>query len=110
MLELDYSHHGATNEQTPSVDVGSVGLGVAYTLDITRWVPYLGLLAGGYRLPGEAGGWAAGFQIPLRLGYRIARKAIVGIQVRYHSLFTFASFDSRSYTTTFLRGEFVWGG
>lgn len=110
MLKLDLSHHGASTDGSPNTNVMSAGLGVAYTLDVTRWVPYAGLLAGGYRLTGDAALWAPGFQIPLGLDYRFDRHFSAGIQVRYHTLFTFAPFDSRSYATTFLRAEWVWGG
>ena len=79
MLELDVSHHGAGDDNTPSANVASLGLGAAYTLDITRWVPYLGFLAGGYRIP-ELSLWAPGFQIPLGLDYRFDRNVSVGVR------------------------------
>jgi len=103
MLDVGFSRHSET-------DVLCGALGAAYTLDVTRVVPYGGVLVGGYRLTGGVAN-ALGAQLALGVDYQLARSWAVGIEVKWHrSLWTWSNqIDSVSYATAFLRAEYVWG-
>lgn len=116
MIELDVTHHpsasvtlGPANaEKTFSLDtVASGGAGLAYTIDIARAVPYVGVLAAGYYL-GELSPMSPGGQLALGLDYQLERNWAVGAQVRLHTIFT-ADAGTIAYMTTFLRFEYIWG-
>lgn len=109
MLELSGSTHPVYIGY-PSLTVASGAVGVGYTLDVMRWVPYAGLLVGGYHFRGAnllEPQWKLGFQFALGLDYAISRSWAVGLQVRYH---TFSDDPlSAHYLTTFGRVEYMWG-
>ena len=104
LLEVDYSHHPSAHS-----DVWSSGLGVAYTLDVARIVPYAGLLVGGYKLTGDLSKTAPGGQIALGVDYQIDRHWAAGLQIRMHTIFASAPVGTLVYGTTFLRFEYLWG-
>jgi opacity protein-like surface antigen len=104
MLELDVTRHPGA-----SSTVLSGALGAAYTLDVTRWVPYAGLLGGVYHLSGDDATTAPGFQIALGLDYQFERNWGAGVQIRYHSIFASDPWGQVSYTTLFLRLQYSWG-
>jgi hypothetical protein len=91
--------------------VASAAVGAAYTLDVTRLVPYGGVLIGGYHLFADLPANALGVQGALGLDYGISRSWAVGLQVRFHkSLWTWSDAPGGfSYTTAFVRAEYVWG-
>jgi opacity protein-like surface antigen len=105
MLELDVTRQPGDAATT----VLSGALGAAYTLDVTRWVPYAGLLGGVYHLSGDYSQTAPGFQIALGLDYQFQRNWAAGAQIRYHSIFASDPLGQVSYTTLFLRVEYLWG-
>lgn len=85
--------------------------GVGYVLDIVQWVPYFGLAVGGYRLAGgtlDNAEVLPGAAVALGLDYQLSRSWAVGVGFRQHLLFTKLS-TYPSYTTAFLRFEYVWG-
>jgi hypothetical protein len=104
LLEVDLSRHPSTK-----TSVWSSGLGVAYTLDVARAVPYAGLLAGGYKLAGDLSTTAPGLQIALGLDYQIDRHWAAGLQFRMHTIFARDPVGTTAYATTFLRFEYLWG-
>jgi hypothetical protein len=97
--------------------VGSAAIGVGYVVDILEWVPYLGLMAGGYQIivlsdacdaPGAScGSTRFGLSVPFGLDYQITRSFAVGVQGRYHLLL--GSEGAASYVTAFGRAEYIWG-
>jgi opacity protein-like surface antigen len=101
MLEVDVSRHPSIGQT-----VYSAGLGACYTIDVIRWVPYAGLLAGGYRLAGDPSSSAFGVQFAAGMDYQFNRNLAAGLQFRFHELLTG---DTASYTTTLLRIEYLWG-
>jgi len=109
MLELGLTTHGVYSDR-PWLKVASGAVGIGYTLDILRWVPYAGLLVGGYRFSGgvlEKAEVKLGFQFALGLDYALSRSWAIGAQVRYH---TFSDDPlSAHYLTTFGRFEYRWG-
>ena len=86
-------------------------VGVGYVLDVLRWVPYFGILAGGYRL---AGGTldeqliVIGGAVQLGLDYQLSRQWAIGAAGQQHFLVTQMS-TYPSYTTVMLRFEYMWG-
>jgi hypothetical protein len=116
MLELDVTHHSgaavtlgpADKPQAFSLEtIASGGAGIAYTLDIARAVPYVGVLAAGYRV-GELSALSPGGQLALGLDYQLERNWAVGAQIRMHAILT-ADAGTLAYATTFLRLEYLWG-
>lgn len=109
MLELGASSH-PISEQSAWVLALNTGVGVAYTLDIVSWVPYIGLLVGGYHFSGanaEKNDFRLGFQGALGIDYRPSRNWAVGMQLRYHTFAT--NFMHDHYITCMGRFEWTWG-
>ena len=100
-----------TTPHTRPTQIGHALVGVGYVIDILRWVPYFGILAGGYRL---AGGTldnqlvVIGGAVQVGLDYQLSRQWAVGGAVQQHFLLTKMS-DYPSYTTLMLRFEYMWG-
>ena len=94
--------------------LASGSAGVAYVFDVLRWVPYVGLMAGGYLFApvGDAcaacGSLAVGGSVPFGLDYQISREVAVGFAGRYHLLFG-GEPSPGSHLTLFGRVEYVWG-
>jgi hypothetical protein len=84
LLDVTWSHHGAVR-----TNVASAALGAAYTLDVTRIVPYGGALVGGYRVSGDSTANVLGVQLVLGADYQWSRQFALGLEVRWHqSLWT----------------------
>ena len=109
LLEVGASTHSVC-DACSSLRVVHGATGVAYTLDVISWVPYAGLLVGGYGFAGgdlPSAAFRLGFQGALGMDYRPSRWWAVGIQLRYHTL---ASEPLQThYVTTFGRFELLWG-
>ncbi len=105
--------------QPPQLDnrptmIENFGAGVAYTLDVLRWVPYIGLMASGFTLHGGAlDGVRGAFGLTIAGGidYQLTRgpkHLSLGVAVRQHFMFS-DIVNYPSYTQIFLRAEYVWG-
>jgi hypothetical protein len=104
----------ASNASTPKTRPSSLarlGVGVGYVFDVLRWVPYAGILAGGFAL---TGGTIAGTKILPGLSaaggldYRFSRTWAAGVALRWHLLAS----DPSTYPTlmdVFARVEFTSG-
>jgi hypothetical protein len=100
---------GPTNR--PSM-MWNADAGVIYKLDIVRFVPYFGALAGGYILSGgslpsvqvQPGG-----ELAVGADYLLTRSWAVGLSIREHFLFTDLG-NYPSYLTVTGRFEYTWGG
>jgi hypothetical protein len=118
MAEMNVSRVAANQEQdfvtsphTRPADVAHASAGVGYVIDVLQFVPYVGVLLGGYRLSGGTLDEALllpGASLALGLDYQLDRHWAVGIAGRQHLLFTEAS-TYPSYTTLMLRFEYMWG-
>lgn len=96
--------------------VGSASLGGAYVIDILEWVPYVGLMVGGYQigasfdacdLPGAScSATRLGLSVPLGIDYQLSRSVALGVQGRYHLLL---GGDISHVITAFGRAEYIWG-
>lgn len=85
--------------------------GIGYVIDVIRWVPYVGLLAGGYHLAGGTlDGSTLGFGVQLAAGldYQFSRRWTLGLALRQHEILTNIT-DYPSYTTVGLKLETTWG-
>jgi hypothetical protein len=116
MLELAVTRHpsasvrAGSDENAPSFSVETIAsgaAGIAYTIDIARAVPYVGVLAGMYSL-GELSGVSPGGQVALGLDYQLERNWAIGAQLRFHAVYH-PDTGALPYTTTFLRAEYLWG-
>jgi hypothetical protein len=103
-----------TDPSTPHTrptNVTTVNAGVAYVLDVLRWVPWGALEAGGYALDGgtlDGLKVLPGFALAVGLDYRLNRSWSAGVTLRQHMLFTDAS-TYPSFTQALLRFQYVWG-
>jgi outer membrane protein W len=91
------------------VDHGLIGVG--YVIDVLQWVPYFGLLTGGYRLAGgtlDKTLFVYGGALQVGLDYQFTRHWALGVAAQQHLLFTKMS-TYPSYTTGMLRLEYMWG-
>lgn len=89
------------------VDHGAFGVG--YVIDILQWVPYLCVMGGTYRLYGGTlpeDLYLPGLSLGAGLDYQLSRSFAIGIGAREHLL---GRQTYSSYTTAFLRGEYMWG-
>lgn len=85
--------------------------GIGYVIDVIRWVPYVGVLAGGYHLAGGTlDGSTIGFGVQLTAGldYQFSRRWTAGLVVRQYEFLTNIT-DYPSYTTVGLKLETTWG-
>ena len=112
--QFDLLVEGAWSLETFGGHAGSLAnldAGVSYVLDVLRWVPYAGLLVGGYELLGsEIGGpkLLPGGALALGLDYRFNRELAAGVAVREHMLFTEVS-TYPSFIQVFARVEYTFG-
>ena len=96
--------------QTYPAWISNADVGIGYVLDVLTWVPYAGVLVGGY---GLAGGTIPGLkllpgaEIALGLDYRVGPSVAIGVAARQHFLSETATYPS--FTQVLARIEYVWG-
>lgn len=117
MASLNGSRVAANQEQDPGAphtrpaNVGHALAGVGYVIDVLRWVPYFGVLAGGYYLSGgtlDSAVLAFGGAVQFGLDYQLSRHWAIGAAGQQHFILTKIS-DYPSYTNVMLRFEYMWG-
>ncbi len=101
-----------TNNRPTMIE--NLGVGIGYTLDVLRWVPYFGVLGSAFSLHGgtvDDVRFAGGVTIAAGLDYQLSggpKHFAVGVAVRQHFMLSdFTNYPS--YTQVFLRAEYVWG-
>lgn len=103
----------AQSNMTPSTrpsNLAGLDAGIAYVLDVLRWVPWAGFFVGGYAF---TGGTISGVKvlpsaaIALGLDYRVSRSWSMGIAVRQHAFSDLSTYPS--FTQTFARFEYTFG-
>jgi hypothetical protein len=90
---------------------GSAALGLAYVLDVLRWVPYFGALVGAQGIGGgtlDRARIMPTLQLALGLDYQFSRTVSAGFAVR-QSIFVFNTSDYPTATHLFAKLEFSWG-
>jgi hypothetical protein len=110
VVPLKFDSPGDTSS-TKALFAWSAAAGVSYAFEVIEWVPYVGILAGGYLLHGKGAGdtvVAPGLQAALGLDYQLSRSFALGLAVRQHFMLT--QMDTFPvYTTALLRAEYMWG-
>ncbi len=109
LLAIEYAHGSSTPRNRPGWGANA-DVGVAYVFDVLTWVPYIGILGGGYTfgggtLPGTK--VLAGAAFALGCDYRFSRSLAAGAAIRQHVV-TDPS-DYPSLTQVFARLEYTWG-
>lgn len=100
-----------SSTHTHPANLWNADVGVAYVLDVLRWVPYFGGLVGAYVLDGGtiSGNLVLpGAQVVVGLGYLLTPAWSVGVEGSEHFLFTDMSLYT-SFTGVVARAEFIWG-
>lgn len=99
----------APRTRPAGVDHAAFGLG--YIIDVFKWVPYVSLMGGVYRVYGGTVPEALllpGLSAGVGIDYQLSRSWATGIGVRQH--FMVSKLDTYpSYTNAFLRLEYMWG-
>lgn len=117
MAEANASLVALNEKRTPKtpttrpVWVAHAGAGVAYVFDVLQWVPYVGVLAGGYTLGGGTLPHTrvlAGGALAFGMDYRLSRQWCAGVAVREHLLLTDLT-TYPSFTQVLARVEYTWG-
>jgi hypothetical protein len=81
-----YGGHAVTGSEGGLLSAGGLGLGVLYTFDVLKVVPYASLAVGAEVLAGpplERPRWEASFQAGFGLDYLVNRDFSVGLELRY---------------------------
>jgi opacity protein-like surface antigen len=127
LVEVSYSPHvlsgqiaGAPDEKGnpgPAIDVKLPGIyksftsvaGIAYTLDVLRWIPYVGVLAGTSYFSGPLASdvrfdWA----LALGLDYQATRSLSLGLALRWHDAPSKRNPDTTQFQG-WLRAAYTWG-
>jgi len=107
-------NEGLTDPTTPRTrptNVTHADVGLAYVLDVLRWVPWGALEIGGYALDGgtlDGVKVLPGVAVVIGLDYRLNRSWSFGVSGREHLLFTdMATYPS--FMQLLGRVEYVWG-
>jgi hypothetical protein len=111
IVAADQKQDTPTTPRTRPAEVDHALVGVGYVIDVLRWVPYFGVLAGGYRLAGgtlDSALVVFGGAAQLGLDYQLSRQWALGVAGQQHFLLTKMS-TYPSYTTLMLRFEYMWG-
>lgn len=104
LLRVDATRHAG------DTGVLAAGAGVAYTLDVLRWVPWAGALGGVYRLDvAGAKSTAPGAQLALGLDYGLTRSVALGAELRWHTILAAEPVGTTSMTTAMVGATWVWG-
>lgn len=117
MVEGSYSLEAigqmADNPHTPKTYpawIANANVGIGYVFDVLTWVPYAGILVGGYGLSGgtiPTMKFLPGAEIAAGLDYRLGSSMAIGIAVRDHLLSETDTYPS--FIQVLARFEAVWG-
>ncbi len=109
-VDIGEKAQGPTTPKTRPMNVTNVDVGVAYVFDVLQWVPWAGVLVGGYALAGgtlPSAKLLPGAAIALGLDYRWSRTLLFGVSVRQHAFTESSTYPS--FTQAFARIEYSWG-
>jgi hypothetical protein len=110
LLALNETPGGASAPRTRPSWAANADVGIGYVLDVLRWVPYGGVLVGGYDLSGgtiSGTKLLVGAVIALGCDYRFGRTLAAGIALRQHMLTESSTYPS--FTQAFARLEYTFG-
>lgn len=101
----------STTPRNRPTNVTNACAGLAYVLDVLRWVPYGAAELGGYLLDGGTlvgPKFLPGGALAVGLDYRFNRSFSAGVMLREHFLLTEIS-TYPTFTQALARFEYVWG-
>ena len=88
----------------------NANVGITYVFDVMQWVPYAGLLIGGYGIGGRDVGspkFLPGAAVALGVDYRFSHDVAIGVALREHMLTEPSTYPS--FIQAFARIEYTWG-
>lgn len=101
----------ADSPHTRPADIAHLSAGVGYVIDVLRFVPYIGVTIGPYRLSGgtlDKALWLPAVSGIIGLDYQINRSFAVGVAGEQHIFFSDMS-TYPSYTNVTIKAEYMWG-
>jgi len=110
LVALDQTSSGPKTPTTYPAWVANADVGIGYVFDVLSWVPYAGILVGGY---GLSGGTISGMkllpgvEVALGLDYRLGPSATIGVAGREHLMSETDTYPS--FTQLLARFEYTWG-
>jgi hypothetical protein len=110
LVALDQKLDNPDTPHTRPASIFNANVGLAYVLDVLRWVPWGAVLVGGYALTGgtiDSVKWLPGAEIALGLDYRFDRSWAAGVTARETFLTETSTYTS--FTQAFARIEYTWG-
>jgi hypothetical protein len=110
LVALGQTADSPRTPQTYPSWIANANVGIAYVFDVLTWVPYAGILVGGYGLSGgtiPGMKLLPGVEIALGLDYRLGSSVSVGVAARQHLLSETDTYPS--FTQLLARIEYVWG-
>lgn len=111
VVAADQAQDTPTTPRNRPATVDHAAVGVGYVIDILRWVPYIGVHGGAYRLAGgtlDEALFLPGLSVGAGIDYQISRQIAVGVAAREHLMISKLDTYS-SYLTLLLRVEYMWG-
>jgi hypothetical protein len=109
LVALRESHDPKTPTTRPTW-AANANAGVGYVFDVLQWVPYAGILVGGYTLSGgtiHGVKVLPGVEFALGLDYRCSRRLALGVALRQHMMSEVSTYPS--FSQAFARLEYTWG-
>jgi hypothetical protein len=101
------------------VVIGGGSAGIAYVLDVLRWVPWVGLTVGGYAVSAREPCVATndvsctagrfGLSVPFGLDYQLSRSFSIGANGRYGLLLAGNQIGVDQTIAGFIRAQYIWG-
>jgi hypothetical protein len=110
LVALGQTADSPRTPQTYPSWIANANVGIGYVFDVLTWVPYAGILVGGYGLSGgtiPGMKLLPGVEIALGLDYRVGPTISVGVAARQHLLSETDTYPS--FTQLLARIEYVWG-
>jgi hypothetical protein len=110
LVALDQKLDNPNTPHTRPASIFNADVGLAYVLDVLQWVPWGGLLVGGYALTGgtiDAVKWLPGAELAIGLDYRFDRSWAAGVTARETFLSQMSTYPT--FTQAFGRIEYTWG-
>ncbi len=110
LVALGQTADGPKTPHTYPEWIANANVGIGYVFDVLTWVPYAGILVGGYGLSGgtiQGTKFLPGVELALGLDYRIGPSIAVGVAGRQHLLSETDTYPS--FTQLLARFEYIWG-
>jgi hypothetical protein len=110
LVALGQTADGPKTPHTYPEWIANANVGIGYVFDVLTWVPYAGILVGGYGLSGgtiQGTKFLPGVELAVGLDYRLSPSLAIGVAGRQHLLSETDTYPS--FTQLLARIEYVWG-